>query len=209
MAGSASAHLFELDGGRVSLDFANTVGGMRDVAPKERLSGYADLLEFARQAGVVSDTHAQRLAKRAEREPGEAARTFKAAIELREAIYRTWSEFLAGRPPPEKEVATLNAHYVRAMSRQRLIPGRQGCCALAWEESEDLEVILWPIARDAVELLTSESATRVRICEASAHDECSWVFLDETRNRSRRWCSMASCGNRAKARRHYQKARQS
>jgi len=47
----------------------------------------------------------------------------------------------------------------------------------------------------------------VRICEATATDGCGWLFLDETRNRSRRWCSMKDCGNRAKARRHYRRRR--
>lgn len=207
MSTSTPRHLFELDGGRLSLDFANTLGGMRGVRPNEHLSAYGDLVEFARQAGVVSEEHAARLARRAEQRPSEAEATFRRALELREAIYRTWREHVAKRPPPARDIELLNQHYVQAMSRQRLIPAEHGCCALAWEESDALDVVLWPIARDAVELLTSEASARVRICEASTHEECSWVFLDETRNRSRRWCSMASCGNRAKARRHYQKAK--
>jgi len=93
-----------------------------------------------------------------------------------------------------------------ALTHQRLV--REGYrYALGWDDGEALDSILWPVAKSAAELLTSEEAKLVRQCEGFAATECAWLFIDETRNRSRRWCSMTSCGNRAKARRHYQRAR--
>jgi predicted RNA-binding Zn ribbon-like protein len=62
--------------------------------------------------------------------------------------------------------------------------------------------MLWPIASSAADLLTSERLKKVRLCEAKT---CTWLFLDESRNHSRRWCDMKVCGNREKARRHYQR----
>jgi predicted RNA-binding Zn ribbon-like protein len=66
--------------------------------------------------------------------------------------------------------------------------------------------MLWPVARSAAELLSSESVDRVRECASST---CTWLFIDDSRNRRRRWCDMASCGNRAKARRYYERHRRS
>lgn len=65
-----------------------------------------------------------------------------------------------------------------------------------------LERILWPIAQSAAELLTSSELGTVRLCEAP---DCAWLFLDQSCNRSRRWSDMKVCGNRQKARRHYQR----
>jgi predicted RNA-binding Zn ribbon-like protein len=205
---TATPYVFELDGGRVSLDFVNTVGGMRGYEPKEHLHAYADLLEFARQSGVVSDDHARRLAKRAAAEPEMAIRVFRRAIEFREALFRLWSAWVAEKPIPETDLEIVNAMVTRGLSRQKLIPSSVGsCCALGWEEADDLEVVLWPVAKDAADLLASEKASRVRMCEMSQEHECSWVFLDETKNGKKRWCSMQTCGNRAKARRFAAKQR--
>jgi predicted RNA-binding Zn ribbon-like protein len=72
-----------------------------------------------------------------------------------------------------------------------------------WAAADDaLEAPLWPILRSAAEILTSEDRQQVRECAGTA---CTWLFLDRSRNRSRRWCSMESCGNREKARRHYRR----
>jgi predicted RNA-binding Zn ribbon-like protein len=79
---------------------------------------------------------------------------------------------------------------------------------LGWADEDLLDSVLWPVVQATVELLTSPDAERVRICEAVLAKECDWLFLDLSRNHSRRWCSMKDCGNRAKARRHYQRKRQ-
>jgi predicted RNA-binding Zn ribbon-like protein len=75
--------------------------------------------------------------------------------------------------------------------------------ALGWEESDALDVMLWPITRSAVELLTSDELDRVKQC-----GRCDWLFLDKSRNRSRRWCSMDACGNRIKMARRYKREKQ-
>ena len=86
----------------------------------------------------------------------------------------------------------------RASAHRRLVPTAEGCM---WQyaDSDALERPLWPIALNAVELATSSGVSRVKEC---ASDNCNWLFLDVSKNRSRRWCDMKDCGNRAKARRH-------
>ena len=66
-----------------------------------------------------------------------------------------------------------------------------------------LESVLWAVTRAAVDLLLSEELEHLRICDS---DACAWLFLDRTKNHRRRWCDMKICGNRVKAKRHYEKA---
>jgi len=198
-------YVFDLSGGRLCLDFANTLDG-RASAPRERLNTYADLVSWGRQAGTVSPSAARRLLEEASRHPRRAAAVLEQARELREAIYRIWVAEAHQEQPPVEDVELLNSVLARALGHQRL--EREGDrYALNWRDDDTLESILWRVVKSAAELITSEEAKLVRQCEAFATSDCAWLFIDETRNRSRRWCSMASCGNRAKARRHYHRAR--
>jgi predicted RNA-binding Zn ribbon-like protein len=100
----------------------------------------------------------------------------------------------------------LNAAVRDAAERRQIVATGRG---FRWRWAgggTSLESVLWPIARSAGELLASEERSQVRVCDA---DTCAWLFVDRSRNRSRRWCSMDSCGNRAKARRHYSRKRAS
>jgi predicted RNA-binding Zn ribbon-like protein len=206
-AGRESSWAFELTGGRLCLDFANTLGGKRLTRPVDRLGSYADLLSWGRQAGVVSDGRARRLLEQSSRHPKKGARVLEQARALREAIYRIWVAQVRKERPADEDVASLNSVLAEALCHQRVV--KEGDrFTLSWADEDALESVLWPVAKSAADLLTSEEAQRVRQCEAFDATECAWLFIDETRNRSRRWCSMADCGNRAKARRHYHRTRQ-
>ena len=201
-----SGQVFDLTGGRLSLDFANT-SCHRSTRPKEQLASYADLVSFARQAGIVNPDRARRLLDQSGRHPKKAAAVLQRARELREAIYRIWVAQIRRERPAGADMELLNTWLAGSLRQQRV--AKQGeRFTLTWADEDALESPLWPIAKSAAELLTSEEAQLIRECEASSTGECSWLFIDETRNRSKRWCSMASCGNRAKARRHYQRARE-
>jgi predicted RNA-binding Zn ribbon-like protein len=194
-------------GGRLSLDFTNTVSGKRLVAPVERLNAYADLVSWGRQVGALDSAQARRLLAEAERDPGAAARALAEAITFREALFRAFRAVAENGAPAAEDLDSLNRVLSRARVRERLVC-RGGRCALGWPADDaSLDRMLWPVACSAVEVLTSAEVSRVRICEATTTDGCGWLFLDETRNRSRRWCSMKDCGNRAKARRHYRRRR--
>jgi predicted RNA-binding Zn ribbon-like protein len=192
---------FDLSGGALGLDFANTWSD-RGRPETETLCGYADLLAFARQTGLLTAGEATRLAARAEREPRAAAAALALARDLREALYRTFSDAAASRPPAAADLARLNAVLPEALSRLRLERRGSGFAWIWAAPAKPLEAPLWPILRSAAELLTSEDLGQVRECAGSA---CTWLFVDRSRNRSRRWCSMETCGNRAKAHRHYQR----
>jgi predicted RNA-binding Zn ribbon-like protein len=188
-------HENEFIGGASALDFANTVGGSRERPTHDHITRYADLVEFARQRGDIGETHASKLLALAKAEPAAALSILERALRLRDAI---WAAFPTERNPKPKDLATISAESARSAGHMRLVPER-GSYVWSFSDDVDLERVLWPIARSAADLLTSPAhRAMVRECES---DTCSWLFVDKTRNHSRRWCDMGDCGNRAKARR--------
>ncbi len=188
-----------LVGGRWCLDFANTVGWRGEENARDRLKEYADLVWWGLHAEALTPAEAEPLFAVARAKPEAAAEVFSRAIELREAVYRIFSAEAAGEPRAPADLAILNRELARAMSRARLTAGR-GKCDWEWEETGEPDRVLWPVARSAAELLTSDELERVKEC---AGDDCGWLYVDTSKNRSRRWCDMKDCGNRAKVRRHY------
>lgn len=201
---SAGKHVFEFSSGRLCLDFANTPGSRSSGQPVERLGSYEDLASWGRQAGVLTEAQAQRLVQEAARRPTDAEATLRWAIALREAIYRVFSAVANERQPEGADLAVLNA-ALKALAMSEILQTNGGF-AWTWKEDEDaLDRMLWPVVRSAADLLTSKELSSVRECAA---DDCSWLFMDTSRNQSRRWCDMKTCGNRAKARKHYQKKKE-
>jgi predicted RNA-binding Zn ribbon-like protein len=198
------AETLKLVGGRLCLDFANTIDGRNDVGAVEYLHDYDDLLAWGRHSGALSDDAARRLSGEAARRPDEARAAFMRALALREALYRIFSLVAQDATPASDDLALLNAMLSEAMGRAQLIPTDR---RFSWEWREDdltLDRVLWPVVRSAVELLTAPELRRVRECPGA---NCDWLFVDSSKNRSRRWCTMETCGNRAKARRHYARSR--
>jgi predicted RNA-binding Zn ribbon-like protein len=184
----------DLSGGDISLDFVNTASG-RDSGPlQEKLHAYDDLVTWAERVGLVTAEQGRRLRTAAGRSPGEAAAVLRRARDLREAVFRIF----ARDGTHANDLDLLADEAARGAAERRLSATADGY-AYAWPESDRLERLLWPVALAAAELLTSaEDRSRVKECAA---DNCNWLFLDMSRNRSRRWCDMKVCGNRAKARR--------
>ena len=200
------AYRYEFIGGEPCLDFTNTVGGDRRTTPTEHLHSYADLVSWARQGGVTSPAQARALLLRAEREPAAAAETLASAIVLREALFRAFVAIAEGKRPATGDLDPLNRALTEALSHRRIVQSGRGY-ALGWDDSDDLGRMLWPVAQSAADLLTDEHRSRVKLCGLWEEDGCSWLFVDSSRNGSRRWCTMEDCGNKAKARRHYARTR--
>lgn len=203
---TARGFLFELTGGRLCLDFANTVDNRPTEHPRELLGSYPDLLSWSVQAGALQAGDARRLARLAGRRAAEADRVLARAREIREAIFGVFSDLAAGRRPRPQALAVLEGVLPRALGRMRLVPAK-GRLDWGWSREENaLDTMLWPVVKSAADLLTSEEAERVRECAA---DDCAWLFIDGSKNGTRRWCDMSVCGNRSKARRFYARSRRS
>jgi predicted RNA-binding Zn ribbon-like protein len=199
--GAAQGRLPRLVGGALCLDFANTVGGRGGDPPDEYLFGYADLVAWGQYVGMLSEDQAARLRATAERRPEEAAEVFGTALRLRDTLYRAFSAAARGEVPRRTDLDALGRAYGEAMAHARLAPS-DGQIGWSWaEHSGALARVLWPVARSAVELLTSDALGRVKECPG-ATGPCTWLFVDTSKNAVRRWCSMAEgCGGVAKARR--------
>jgi predicted RNA-binding Zn ribbon-like protein len=192
------------DGGHLALDFVNTLGGLLEASPNrgdEFLTDYGDLLGWSRLTGVLDDEGAERLARLARRRPAEAAQAFSDALRLRALVDRVFRSLANGKAPAEADLVRLRDDATHALERGRLAPNGN-TFEWAWAQSRELEAPLWPLAYAAVELLTSAPLERLRCCA-----RCRWLFLDESRNRSRRWCSMEECGTAVKKERYVARRR--
>jgi predicted RNA-binding Zn ribbon-like protein len=186
----------DLCGGDPALDFVNTLGGVREGPwDDEWLPDYGHLAAWSRHAGLLTEATVARLLERAAAEPHHARLAHRDAVALREAAYRVFAAHAHGAPAAVGDLAALAAPYREALANARLVP-RQQRNDWAWDADEDLRRPLWPVAHATVELLRSERLGRLRQC-----GHCRWLFLDASKNRSRRWCSMAHCGSDAKVRR--------
>jgi predicted RNA-binding Zn ribbon-like protein len=205
MTGPApSAEAFNFNSGRLCLDFANSVRARPLSDRIESIHSYGDLLSWARHATILTPGEAAALAEEAARRPRPAAQALTQALSVREAIYALFSAHAAGLPAPVADLQTLNRAIGRAMARSGLV-ANGGRFEWGWPGTPpDFDRVCCWVARSAAEVLTSRDLTFVREC---AGYDCGWLFIDATKNRSRRWCDMSTCGNRAKGRRHYERRR--
>jgi predicted RNA-binding Zn ribbon-like protein len=188
---------FQLVAGHLALDFANTLDYRFD--PKRRmdlLCDYGSLLEFVRQSGII--TQGQARLRRFQTSNAEGRVTLQRAILLREAIDSLCRSIVTGKPPRVSCLQTLN----------RFLESSPAAESLLWRKSEFIRAYsdlvskpdapLGAIVVAAANLLTSLERYFIREC---ADPSCRWLFLDHSKNHSRRWCDMRTCGNRSKVQR--------
>ena len=197
------AEIHRLIGGDLSLDFANTLNGHTRVAGHEYLHHYADLVLWARHAGILTPRDAGLLLKTAASHLSSAADVYRKALMLREAIFRVFTAFAFGDRPAEDDLNQLNAVWRAGQRHASLVRSPAGF-AIGWDDDLSLERIPRTISISAIHLLTSEKTGQIRRCHG---DQCDWLFIDSSRNHLRRWCSMDECGNRAKMRRRQDRKR--
>jgi predicted RNA-binding Zn ribbon-like protein len=186
----------DLRGGHPVLDFINTVAWRGDPARRiDRLAGYSDLVAWCRRVGLVSAAETRALT----RTDGRAAhRTLTEAKRLREALHTVCT----ARTLSPRDRETIGDAYLRAMRRREL---RLAGDHLVWaERSLTVQAVVDRIALEAVDLLSAGALPRIKRCDDAA---CGWLFLDTSHRQNRRWCSAADCGNRDRARRHYERTR--
>jgi predicted RNA-binding Zn ribbon-like protein len=202
---ATSAATVGLLGGELCLDFANTVEPRDGDDRRDYLTGYPDLVRWAEHAGALDEEEARRLLRTAEARPWEAVETFERAVVLRETIYRVFSAVAHRGQPRAPDLEALRAAHLEALAHYRIIPTEEG---FGWKltEGNELGRPLWQVSLSATRLLTSGELDRVKSCP-STEGGCAWLFYDESKNKSRRWCSMEGCGSRAKMRRMYARRR--
>ncbi len=144
---------------------------------REHLAEPADLVAWGREAGLRGDADASTLAR---------------ARELRRTVYEVFRPLAERREPDPDALGALAAFHAEAVAAARLVPGE----GFVWDGD-----LLAPIAVAAVDLLRGGPLDRLKVCAA-----CPWLFLDTSRNHSRRWCSMSECGARLKMRRYRARA---
>jgi predicted RNA-binding Zn ribbon-like protein len=173
-------------GGVLALEFANTAGWHLGDEPSERLTGWRDFARWSFEQGLIDLDQLRSLSER-EHNLGEVLR-------LREAVFRIGVAVVRGKTPDQDDTAMLMKAASASLPEASWSDGRLRWNPRLHAAAEDL---LCLIARDALELFGSARMSKLRMCEGG---DCGWLFIDESRGRPRRWCSMADCGNRAKAR---------
>jgi len=193
-----------LVGGRLCLDFVNSVGARRisasgEVAIRdEKLGDYLDLLAWARHAGALTDSESKSLERECIGRVNEARAVFRRAFHLRESLYRIFSAIALKRNTEQLHLRVLNEQLRLARATEQLVACKDN---FEWQwhaPDPSLDRVIWSVTRSAADLLTQGDLTRLRQCEG---EDCGWIFEDTSRNRSRRWCEMRDCGNIAKVRR--------
>lgn len=187
-------------GGRLCLGLVNTVFWRRSAEPEEQLSGYADLVEFVARSGWLPAP--EKLMGLADARPTLASRAFAGALGLREHLHSVFASVAAGREPDGASSDAVQQVAARGLAELRLVRDGEGY-RLHWPQPS-LELPAEAAAVSALVLLASPEVARVKQCPGPS---CGWVFLDTTRNRSRRWCEPSECGNRSRVQAHYRRAR--
>ena len=196
MVGRIAVEELPLVGGNLALDFANTQSGPPGGEPDvESLARYEDLVAWAVRVGMIGSPDAGSLIRHARRNPRDAEAAFERAEALRERIHTIFASVADDVPPPAGALARLRDDEAEALAHADL-SAAPGGFAWTWSRPEDLDGLRWPIVHAAASLMTAGPLERVKACGG-----CRYLFLDETKNGSRRWCSMADCGTREKMRR--------
>lgn len=195
-------------GNALCLDLVNVVEPRVGEVDRDHLQAFDDLVEWAARGEVIDAERAAALRDHAARDPAVAARAHGAAIELRETMYAIFASIASDDVPPAEALDDLATAHADLIRRAGLAPKGDSYC---WDWSgpcEDPEVpLLGPVAASAIDLLRAGPLDRLKACPVG-DGGCGWLFVDTTKNRSRRWCSMEDCGGRAKARRHYRRHRE-
>ena len=192
----------KLDKYRLCIDFVNTLSWRGREVSAEELVNYGDLITWSRQVGIITPQDANKLFKKADRHPADGEKVLRGAVDLRETIYRIFGAIIENQKPAKDDLATFNNYLSKTMSFSQIINTQKG---FSWDSSGDKSKMDWvlnPVIRSAADLLVSDELKKLKSC---SDPMCGWLFLDISRNQSRRWCDMKDCGNRAKAKRFYQK----
>jgi predicted RNA-binding Zn ribbon-like protein len=187
----------------LSLDFSNTVDWRNGEKRVDSLKTFGSLVDWSVKKGVIRRGEATSILRLAKDEHSEE-NTLGKAIQLRETIYRVFSSVAHDHHPDDEDISALNK-FLSDYPVSSAIVRTGDEFGWAMVPGKGMEArMLWPIAKSAADLLTSDQLGRVTEC-ANEEEGCGWVFLDKTRSGTKKWCSSTGCGNRAKVRAWYER----
>jgi predicted RNA-binding Zn ribbon-like protein len=195
---------YEATASQLCLDFANTVDWRTSSHPDDRLGSFIHLIAWGLLVKTLTEDETQALIRNAAENPQAASTVLERAVILREAIYRVFSAASRGLPTNPVDLSILNSEVNIAFKHLKITSSQNQFTWVWGEDSDALDRMLWPVARSSADLLVSDELNRVGECQG---DGCGWLFIDTSKNHSRRWCNMNDCGNREKARQHYKRKR--
>jgi len=196
-------------GGRLCLDFVNTVGGRKkheekpfpeNIVINDKLQNFNDLVAWGKDSGIFTEAEEKYFLNMYEK--NEQEKFFKKAIELRESLFKIIYNLINKKEPEESAIQILNREYSAANANKKLVYAENKIERRFSKDPLNPDYLVWLIAESAVKLLSSDLLSRVKICSG---DDCGWLFLDTSKNKSRQWCDMRDCGNLAKVRRFREK----
>ncbi len=190
----------ELAAGEPCVAFLNTAGARPDNR-QLGVTNYDEMVTWCRRIGTVRADRAEWLRRRAAERPAEAETAFAFADQSRIALAETFLAAQRQEPADESRLEAFNRTLDESSLSPRLVTAESGV-TLAWVGDPDaLDSLLAPILSSAYQVITAaQGQPHVRLCAAP---DCPLFFIDPTGRR--KWCSMKSCGNRVKTRRHYQR----
>jgi predicted RNA-binding Zn ribbon-like protein len=186
-----------LIGGALCLDFANTLNGHNREPHHEYIHEYSDLVRWCVHVGSLSREDLECYLKNGQEHPRKAKAVYESALLLRELIFRVFQSVVSGNPVSPQDLEQLASVWKEGQTNSRLLQTINGF-SIKWGDADVMRQPLFPISASAINLLTSMTVQRIRLC---AGDHCDWLFIDNSRNHLRRWCSMDECGNQAKMKR--------
>lgn len=185
-------------GGAICLDFVNTQGGQDKTRDLERLATFQDAIDWARLTKTISSEEGRALEAAALKAPEKAARCLEQLQAFRECLYRLFAALAIDQAPRPDDEGDMRRAVAAAIGIARLERHEGGCVWTIDVEKAGLCTLLGRITLDAQRLMLGSELPFVREC-----DRCSWLFVDRTKNKRRRWCNTETCGNRTRAARHY------
>lgn len=189
-----------LDGGWLCLDFINTVNDYTKEESFDFLTNYYDVLNWSEKVSLLPSLKRKELKSQVHKNPEQAKNAFKYLIEGRNTLYELFSSIAQNKIPNKSTLNNFNNYLTEVMGKLNLKVIQPHNIQPQWEYRDDLKYPIYLIIKSAYDLLTSNMLDRVKEC-----GECGWLFLDQSKNKSRKWCSMDTCGSNVKAKRYYHK----
>lgn len=199
---SPSTIEYKEDWKKLCLDFVNTMEWRGRENPIDNLKTYQDFVDWGFEKGLLREDESVQISDLARANPEKSEQLLKRIKALRETLYCIFVAIIQNENAEERDLERLNKALSKALGHSTIVQTEDG---FGWEVAGNklaLDWILNPILHSAAEALTSGDLHRLREC---ADQQCKWLFWDKSRNRSKRWCSMNDCGNRAKAKSFYER----